>query len=186
MCALLKKHMYGTQKAADGWQSEYSGTLIDMGFVQRSASACVFSHSSRSIVVSVHGDDFTAAGPCDSLDWYEAELAKRYEITYGGRLGPGPTDCKEATILNRVVRWTAQGLECEADPRQAERLLHDLDLSGKTDGCVTPGAKVLAHQAQDEIELPERDHTKFRGDSARGNYLSSDRPDIIYAAKQIL
>ena len=29
-CALLKKHMYGTQKAADGWQSEYSGALIAM------------------------------------------------------------------------------------------------------------------------------------------------------------
>ena len=24
-CALLKRHMYGTQRAADGWQAEYSG-----------------------------------------------------------------------------------------------------------------------------------------------------------------
>ena len=71
-CALLKKHMYGTQKAADGWQSEYSGTLVANGFGQGTASACVFAHASRSIVVSVHGDDFTAAGLCDSLSWYEA------------------------------------------------------------------------------------------------------------------
>ena len=172
-CALLRKHMYGTQKAADGWQSEYSGTLIAMGFVQGTASACVFSHPGRSIVVSVHGDDFTAAGACEDLDWYEAELAKRYEISLGWRLGPGPDDRKEATILNRVVRWTAKGLEYEADPRQAERLIHDLDLSGPTNGCVTPGVKVLAHQAEEETELPEREHTKFRGHSARGNYLSA-------------
>ena len=150
-----------------------------MGFVQGTASACVFAHASRSIVVSVHSDDFTAAGPCDSLSWYAAELAKRYEITLGGRLGPGPDDGKEANILNRVVWWTARGLEYEANPRQAERLIHDLDLSGPTNGCVTPGVKVQAHQAQAEVELPERDHIKLRGDSARGNYLSADRPDIL-------
>ena len=61
--------MYGTQRAADGWQSEYSSALIGMGFTQGTASACVFSHIERGIVLSVHGDDFTAAGPKDSLDW---------------------------------------------------------------------------------------------------------------------
>ena len=79
----------------------------------------------------------------------------------------------------------AWGFKDEADPRQAERLIHDLDLSGPTNGCATPGVKVQANQAQAEVELPERDHTKFRGDSARGNYLSADRPGIISAAKEI-
>ena len=31
MCTLLTRHMYGTLRAADGWQSEYSGSLIDFG-----------------------------------------------------------------------------------------------------------------------------------------------------------
>jgi hypothetical protein len=34
MCGLLERHMYGTRRAADGWQSEYSGTLRGFGFVQ--------------------------------------------------------------------------------------------------------------------------------------------------------
>ena len=184
-CALLKRHMYGTQKAADGWQSEYSGALIEMGFTQGTASACVFSHIERGIVLSVHGDDFTAAGPKDSLDWYQKQMQERYELTIGGRLGPGDQDDKEATILNRVVRWTARGLEYEADPRQAERLLHELKLDDKTNGSTTPGVKVAAHQAQDEKPLPEREFTEFRGHSARANYLSADRPDIIFAAKEV-
>ena len=58
-----------------------------MGFVQGSASACVFAHKAKGIVVSVHGDDFTAAGPKSSLDWYEAQMKQRYELTVGGRLG---------------------------------------------------------------------------------------------------
>ena len=27
-CALLRRHMYGTRRVADGWQSEYSGSLV--------------------------------------------------------------------------------------------------------------------------------------------------------------
>ena len=43
-CALLKRHMYGTRRAAEGWQDEFSATLVAFGFVQGSASACIFFH----------------------------------------------------------------------------------------------------------------------------------------------
>ena len=82
-CGLLRRHMYGTRRAAEGWQDECSSTLVDLGFTQGSASACVFCHLEQDIVVSVHGDDFTAAGPKISLDWYEGEMETRYELTKG-------------------------------------------------------------------------------------------------------
>ena len=85
-----------TRRAAGGWQDEYSATLIFEGFMQGKASACVFAHPGRGISVSVHGDDFTATGPKDQLDWFEATLKSHYELTVGGRLGPGPADDKEA------------------------------------------------------------------------------------------
>ena len=65
-CALLKRHMYGRQRAADGWQSESSGTLCGLGFAQSAASACVYRHKERQFVSSVHGDDWTVSGPCSS------------------------------------------------------------------------------------------------------------------------
>ena len=43
-CALLRKHMYGTQRAAEGLQDGYTEALLAMEFTQGSASACVFSH----------------------------------------------------------------------------------------------------------------------------------------------
>ena len=59
--------------------------------------------------------------------------------------------------------WTSHGLEYEADPRQAERLLEELELDGDgVKGVVTPGVKTLVHQVQSEQTLPERDHTRFR------------------------
>ena len=98
--------MYGTRAAADGWQSEYSNTLRRRGFVQGSASACIFHHPARELYSSVHGDDFTTAGAKEDLDWFEAQLEAAYELRKGGRLGPGPNDDKTGRILNRVVRWT--------------------------------------------------------------------------------
>ena len=77
---------------------------------------CVFQHPTRNIVCSVHGDDFTAAGPKSELDWFEAMLKNSYELTVGGRLGPGPKDDKEVIVLGRVIIWTDQGIEYEADP----------------------------------------------------------------------
>ena len=77
LCAELLRHMYGTRGAADGWHEEYSSTLVsELDFVQGVASPCLFRHPTRAIVVSVHGDDFTAAGPTMDLDWYEAEMKK--------------------------------------------------------------------------------------------------------------
>ena len=72
----------------------------------------------------------------------EKALEEHYELKRGGRLGPGPEDDEEATVLNRVVRWTEQGLEYEADPRQVEKLLEALDLEDAKK-IATPGVKPL-------------------------------------------
>ena len=95
--------MYGTRRAAEGWQDECSGRMIEAGFIQGLASPCVFHHPTCNIACSVQGDDFTAAGPKPELDCFEAILKKTYELTVGGRLGRGPDDDKETTVLGRVI-----------------------------------------------------------------------------------
>ena len=182
-CVLLRRHMYGTRRAADGWQSEYSSTLLEMGFQQGTSSACVFRHPERQIMVSVHGDDYTCSGAKPNLDWMENQLKSRYELTVGARLGPGKADDKEGLVLNRVVRWTSAGLEYEADPRQAEKLVVECKLEG-ANRVTTPGVKPLAHQLEAEQPLSQGEHTRFRGQAARANYPGPDRPDVIFAAKE--
>ena len=92
MRGVLRRHMYGTQRAADGWQSECSGSLVELGFSQGIASPCVFRHAERHIMVSVHGDDFTCSGARPDLQWLETALREKYELTVGARLGPGGED----------------------------------------------------------------------------------------------
>jgi hypothetical protein len=176
--------MYGTRRAADGWQSEYSGSLIQFGFVQGTSSACVFTHTERQIMGSVHGDDFTCSGSRPQLQWLETQLRSKYELTVGARLGPGKDDDHEGVVLSRVVRCTSSGLEYEADPRQAEKLIHDTELQG-ANAVTTPGVKPLPHQLEQEQLLSMPDFTRFRRQAARANDLGTDRPDIIYAAKEV-
>ena len=184
MCGQLRVHMYGTRAAAEGWHSEYSSTMESMGFLRGDASACVFRHPTKRLVASVHGDDFTVAGPKNLLDWMKAEMEQRYELTETGRLGPGPSDGKEVKVLNRVVRWTAGGLEYEGDPRQSERFVRDLKLEG-TKRVGTPGVKQVLEQVEKDTALPVTKHTAFRAATARGNYISADRPEIQFATKEI-
>ena len=185
MCAKLVRHMYGTRAAADGWQEEYSSFLVEsLGFSHGTASPCVFRHPVRQLVASVHGDDFTTAGAKDDLDWYESEIAKRYECTIQPRIGPGEDDAKEAVVLNRVVRWTARGVEYEADPRQAEKLISECGLVG-ANTVVTPGLRLSHEEVQKDEPLEAKLHTAFRAAAARANYLAADRIDCQFAAKEI-
>ncbi len=184
MCAELLRHMYGTRAAADGWQEECSTLLVRLGFVQGTASPNVFQHVARKISCSVHGGDFTSCGPATALDWFEAEVAKEYEVSVGPRLGPGPGDAKEARALNRVITWHEDRIEYEADPRQAEKLIAECGLNGaKSVG--TPGVRVGFRELETDEPLPERLHTAFRGAAARGNYLAADRIDCQFACKEI-
>ena len=97
-------------------------------------------HKATGISCSVHGDDFTSSGPADALDWLETSIAAEYEISIGPRLGPGPSDAKQARALNRVITWYDDRIEYEADPRQAERLINECGLTG-ANAMATPGCR---------------------------------------------
>ena len=135
----------------------------------------MFHHPERNPVSSVHGNDVTTAGPKKHLDLFEAELARRYELSKGGRLGPGPTDDKEGLVLNRVIRLIDGGLEYKVDPRQEG-----------TNTVATPGIKALLAQVAADKPLSANEHSSLQGKSARCNYLAANRPDCQFSATDIL
>ena len=92
---------------------------------------------------------------------------------------------KEATVLNRVVRWSEQGLEYEADPRQGGKLLEELGLGGESSVVTVPCGKVQAPQLSADTPLLISEHTGFRAHATRANYLAADRPECQFAAKEV-
>ena len=134
------KCVYGTRDAGAIWEDVYRGALEAMGFTSGVASPCCFVHEERGLSVVVHGDDFTALGDDQQLDWYETQLAQHFEIKIRGRLGEGCPGDNELRILNRVVKITPNGLTYEADPRHTDLLAQSLNLS-TSNSVSTPGQK---------------------------------------------
>ena len=141
MCGRLKTSMYGTRDAAQNWEREYESFMRECGFSQGRSSPCVFYHEERSVRIVVHGDDVTALGKTQGLDWFRKDISQRYEVKLRGRLGPNRNDDKSVRILNRIVEWGEDEIRYEADQRHAEIIIKHLGMRENTKGVTTPGIK---------------------------------------------
>ena len=167
MCALLKRHMYGTRRAADGWQSEYSGSLIEFGFVQSTSSACVFTHVDRQIMVSVHGDDFI-------MFW----------IPTSAPLVGGSGQVQVRADGRTTTRaWCSN----ESSDGQAAVLSSGRPSSGRVirQGYALSRASGGPRSRQREKELAISEQTPYGVNGARCNGVGPDRPDVQYWSKDI-
>ena len=113
----------------------------------------------------------------------KAELEKHYDITTRV-LGPDEGDSQQARVLNRILTWGPEGISYEADPRHTEIATTELGPK-EAKGVVAPGTK------EDGTTKEDKDHTldedsaiKYRGSVSRLNYLTSDRPNIAFSAKE--
>ena len=178
----LNLSLYGTRDAASNWQEHLSAHLIGLGFERGIGHPSVFCHRGKKLATLVHGDDYTTAGSAKELRWLKKSLEDECELK---TQLIGPEGAQQGKVLNRVITWTGDGFEVEADPRHSEMITEQLGVSGS--GCIT-----TAGIQNEEIETPEQeekldaeDVTLFRGIAARSNYLGSDRPEMMYASKEV-
>merc|ERR1711873_42778 len=146
------------------------------------ATPCMFFHAARDIRVVVHGDDFTVLGRSDNLDWFRQRISSHFEVKFRGRLGPEGADDKAIRILNRVVTWTCDGSEHEADQRHAEIILQHLGLSDSSKAVGTPSIRT---NKEDDEPLEKTHATMYRALVARANSMAQDRADIGFAVKEL-
>ena len=123
MCGKLNYWLYGFRPAANAWENLYAELFEGEGFVRGLSCGVVFFHPIRDISVVVHGDDFTFCGLEGDLKWILEKMKSWFEIKLRGILGDDEKDMKQITILGRVVRWTRDGIEYEADPKHRQNLL---------------------------------------------------------------
>jgi hypothetical protein len=165
--------MHGTRDAAMNWATEYGETLKKAGFVQGKSSPCLFFNRSLDVTIMVHGDDFVAIGNPKHLQATEDALRSKYKIkteTLGGCAG----DKKEVKILNKIVRYTDNSLELEADPRHAELIVRELGLEGCRPSK-TPGSKAVAEQRKSSSQavMRQRQRGSWRPLRPRGSLLTT-------------
>ena len=93
----------------------------------------------------MHGDDFTVTGPLADLQWIQRRMEEKYEIKTH-YLGPGSGMTDEIQILNRTLRWTKEGITCEADQRHAEIVIQDMLHEESKRGVFSSGARQRRHK----------------------------------------
>ena len=122
--------------------------------------------------------------PRGNLLWLQGHLSERWDIK-ATMLGPESHQAQECKVLNRSIRWTARGIEYEADPRHRQVILKELSLEDCKPVTTPWGPAEQGCERDGEGELlVGAEATKFRAAVARLNYLAMDRPDIQYATKE--
>ena len=88
-------------------------------------------------------------------------------------------------MLNRIIRVTEEGWEYEADQRHVDLIVGALGLT-EANSAKTPceDEKEWGREENEEL-LEPTEATRYRGIAARCNYLSVDRPDMMFATKEV-
>ena len=166
---------------------EYMTFLLSLGFQVGRASPCNFTHRTRRVHLTVHGEDFTVVASAKQIAWLGEAMKKRFELKMEV-LGPNAGQTEEVRALNRIIRWTRTGLEYEPDQRHAERIISELEL----ETCMsvsTPRVQesVSATRAMivEGVELDDKEARRLRALAARLKYLAGDRPDLLFACECI-
>ena len=82
--------------------------------------------------------------------------------------------------MGRIVRWTGNGIEFEADPKHRLMVMETFGFKEDSRGLVNNGEKDVKEEAGDDEDMEKKEGTEFRGVVARMNFLSQDCPDLQF------
>ena len=123
----LRLSLYGTRDATQNWAKTYGDVLESVGFEKGIASPCNVYHAQKEVYITCHGDDFIIIASVDNLKWSIEVMQSKFEIK-SSILGPNDGQSKEIRILNRVIRWTPEGIEYDAYQRHADTIVEEWGL----------------------------------------------------------
>ena len=121
---------------------------------------CKVEHLEKQLRVWVHGDDFVPLGYIINVKWFSSETAR-------------VLDCHE--WRNPWTLWTDDGT-WEADLRHAELIRKSFGVTGRS--VATPGVRDKLNDIEGEVPIDKEAADRYRANTMRAQYLSSDRPEI--------
>ena len=177
---------YGMRKAASGWEDDCAQRLVSHGFQRGKAASRIFYHPETQVRVVVYGDDFTFPGTDPELRRIETQMCEWCDAMVRGILGNGKRDVREIEILGRGLSWTEGALEHEASDKHRQALREGLGLNEESKTVSSAAVQPEDVKEEEDVEvLNEAEKLKFRSLAATLNFLSLDRSDVQYAAKEV-
>ncbi len=177
----LRKSLYGTRDAPLAWQKVVQGVMKELEFHSDVVAPGMYSHIRRDLRVITHVDDFLVSGSDADVRWLIKNLGERYEIK-SEVFGFGANDQKEIRFLGRTIRATSSGISIEGDPKHVDILLNEWNMVNSKP-VDTPSVK-MERDLNSEYMIPA-EASRFRRAVARLTYISQDRADICFAARNL-
>ena len=150
----------------------------------------MFHDATTRLLAYVNGGDFVGVGMPKELKWTQTKMKRTYKIKVEV-LGPDKDQTKYARVLNRIIRWTDDRIEYQADLRHVKIIPKQLNIVD-CNAVITPGTKTEGHakdsdQSQSPVEekLSADPHTLCRAQVDRANYLSPDCPDTAFSVTEL-
>ena len=84
-----------------------------------------------------------------------SRMCEWYSVKVRGILGSGKRDVREIETLGRSLRWTEEGLECEASDKRRQALLEGLELSEESKTVNSAAAKPEEIGQEEDEEMLE-------------------------------
>ena len=73
--------------------------------------------------------------------------------------------------------WTHESISWKAGPRHAELIRESFNVTGQS--VSTPGVRDRPNDIEGEVPISKEAADRYRANTMRAQYLSSDRPEII-------
>ncbi|OLP97472.1 Retrovirus-related Pol polyprotein from transposon TNT 1-94 [Symbiodinium microadriaticum] len=175
----LRKALYGLKHSPKLWQQHFASVMEKNNFRRMKSDPNLYVHESKKLYVLAYVDDLMFFGSCADVSTLIADLQKDLLLKVTGTLDEG----NSATFLGRNLKRTSTFISVGMSPSYIDAML---ELYGLTQcrHALAPGSDALRKNFDVEPLEPE-DHKRYRRAVGQLLWLSSVRPDIMYAVKEL-
>ena len=176
----LRRAMYGLKQSPKAWQLHFASVMQQLGFKRLKSDPNLYFHPEYKVYLLCYVDDvllFGAKEPCEHLF---AKLQEHLLLRKEGELTPG----KSINFLGRCITRREDSIEISMPTSYVDKMLEEYGLQD-CKPSPTPGNDALRKKIQSEEPLNASEHKQYRRIVGQLLWLSSIRPDLQYAVKEL-
>ena len=176
----LRKAMYGLKQSPRMWQQHFASVAASLGFERLKSDSNLYFHPERRCYMLCYVDDLLIFGDKKTTEFLFSELQKQLRLRSEGVLEPGTS----ISFLGRCITRREDSIEMSMPTSYIDKMLEQLDML-KCRHAATPGTDSLRKLIDSEELLSPEDHRLYRRIVGQLLWLSSIRPDIQFAVKEL-
>ena len=176
----LRKAMYGLKQSPRMWQQHFASVAASLGFERLKSDSNLYFQPERRCYMLCYVDDLLIFGDKKTTEFLFSELQKQLCLRSEGVLEPGTS----ISFLGRCITRREDSIEMSMPTSYIDKMLEQLDML-KCRHAATPGIDALRKLIDSEELLSPEDHKLYLRIVGQLLWLSSIRPDIQFAVKDL-